>query len=50
MKANFAIMGLLTLTLAGCATGIKRGHVVMKTSANEAHVAMGAHGFRKDVV
>ena len=43
MEFKKAVLGLLVLGLAGCATGgIKRGHVVMKMSEDEAHVALGA--------
>ncbi len=38
---KFLISALSILVFAGCASSIKRGHVVMKTSDTDAHVAMG---------
>lgn len=47
MKQSYRIqftlfMGLLSLALSGCATGVKRGIVAMKISDTEAHVGIGA--------
>ncbi|MES3038378.1 MAG: hypothetical protein V4736_10770 [Bdellovibrionota bacterium] len=43
MKMKSTIVVLSLVALGGCATGgVKRGHVVMKMSDDEAHVAMGA--------
>ena len=36
-----ATIALISLTLAGCAHGVMRGSVAMKTSKNEAHVCLG---------
>lgn len=42
MKASLVLCSLCLLAFTGCATTIKRGHIVMKTSNDEAHVAMGS--------
>lgn len=41
MKLKSIALAFGVLALAGCATGIKRGHVVMKTADEVAHVATG---------
>lgn len=40
MKAKLIILAAFGLTLSGCAHGVMRGSVAMKTSENEAHVCM----------
>lgn len=44
MNLRVMMTGLSFLALAGCATGgVNRGHVVMKTSDEVAHVALAAN-------
>lgn len=41
MNKTTVIFALAALMLAGCASEIKRGHVVMKTGDEVAHIATG---------
>src|SRR3989344_4809990 len=40
-KITTAVLGIWTISLFGCAHGLMRGSVAMKTSENEAHVCLG---------
>jgi uncharacterized Zn finger protein len=43
VKVNTILLGLGLIGLVGCATGgVKRGHIVMKTSDRTAHVALAS--------